>query len=188
MYTVGQSISRCPLLVSGAVLLFHILLPVVQLAFHRVPLHHSPGSGQEVTRFQSSNGRHHNNKSSIHCHLAFVAVLHGILQKIIVEFRKKRKLVSLVCEDVQLEIHEMFLDRVHPGNFIQRDQPRVCVLELLQKLLIFHGAVSRGAAGRQICLQLFLVGSIFVVADRFQNSIVCQQQFGSKSIGAPFCL
>ena len=108
-------------------------------------------------------------------------VLHGILQKIIVEFRKKRKLVSLVCEDVQLEIHEMFLNRVHPGNFIQRDQPRVCVLELLQKLLIFHGAVSRGASGRQICLQLFLVGSIFVVANRFQN-IKCQDQMRKKGV------
>ena len=58
MYTVGQSISLCPLLVSGAAQLFRSPLPDEQLAFHRVLLHRSPGSGQEVTCFQSSNDRH----------------------------------------------------------------------------------------------------------------------------------
>ena len=152
---MGQSISRCPLLVSGAVLFSRFPVPVVQLAFHCVPWHRSPGNGQEVTCFQSSNDRHRSNRSSIHRHLISVAILHGVFQEIIVEFRKKRKLVSLVCENVQLEIHKVFLNRVHPGDLIQGDQPGVCVLELLQKLLIFHGAVSRGTAGRQICLQLF---------------------------------
>lgn len=155
MYTAGQSISHCPLLVSGAAQLFRSPLPNVQLAFHRVPLRRSPGSGQEVTCFQSSNDRHRSNRSSIHRHLISVAILQGVFQEIIVEFRKKRKLVSLVCENVQLEIHKVFLNRVHPGNLIQGDQPGVCVLELLQKLLIFHGAVSRRVAGRQIYLQLF---------------------------------
>ena len=94
MYTVGQSISLCPLLVSGAAQLFRSPLPDVQLAFHRVPLHRSPGSGQEVTCFQSSNDRHRSNRSSIHRHLISVAILHGVFQEIIVEFRKKRKLVE----------------------------------------------------------------------------------------------
>ena len=52
MYTVGQSISLCPLLVSGVAQLFRSPLPDVQLAFHRVPLRRSPGSGQKVTCFQ----------------------------------------------------------------------------------------------------------------------------------------
>lgn len=172
MYTVGQSISLCPLLVSGVAQLFRSPLPDVQLAFHRVPLRRSPGSGQKVTCFQSSNDRHRSNRSSIHRHLISVAILQGVFQEIIVEFRKKRKLVSFICEDVQLEIHKVLLNRVHPGNLIQGDQPGVCVLELLQKLLIFHGAVSRRAAGRKICFQLFLVNGIFVVANRFQNSII----------------
>lgn len=164
MYTVGQSTSRYLLLVFGAAQLFRFPLPDVQLAFRYVPLHRSLGSGQEVTCFQSSNDRRRSNRSSIHRHLAFVAVLHGVFQKIIAEFRKKRKLVAFFCKDVQLEIYKVFLDRVHPGNLIQRDQPGVGVLEFLQKLLIFHGAVSRGVAGRQICLQLFQIGSVFVVA------------------------
>ena len=155
MYTVVQSISLCPLLVSGAAQLFRSPLPDVQLAFHRVPLHRSPGSGQEVTCFQSSNDRHRSNRSSIYRHLISVAILHGVFQEIIVEFRKKRKLVSFVCEDVQFEIHKVFLNRVYLGNLIQGDQPGVCVLELLQKFLILHGSISRGTAGRQICLQLF---------------------------------
>ena len=74
---MGQSISRCPLLGPGADQLFHILLPDEQLAFHRVPLHRSPDSGQEVTCFQSSNDRHRSNKSSIHRHLISVAILHA---------------------------------------------------------------------------------------------------------------
>lgn len=73
MYTVGQSISLCPLLVSGAAQLFRSPLPDVQLAFHRVPLHRSPGSGQEVTCFQSSNDRHRSSRSSIHRHLISIA-------------------------------------------------------------------------------------------------------------------
>lgn len=118
---MGQSISLCLLLGYGAAQLFRFPLLAVQLAFRCVPWHRSLGNGQEVTCFQSSNGRCHNNKSSIHRHLAFVAVLHGVFQKIIVEFRKKRKLVALVREDIQLEIYKVFLDRVHPGNLIQSD-------------------------------------------------------------------
>lgn len=154
MYTVGQSISLCPLLVSGAAQLFRSPLPDVQLAFHRVPLHRSPGSGQEVTCFQSSNDRHRSNRSSIHRHLISVAILHGVFQEIIVEFRKKRKLVSFVCEDVQFEIHKVFLNRVYLA-ISSKVISGVCVLELLQKFLILHGSISRGTAGRQICLQLF---------------------------------
>lgn len=152
---MGQSISHCPLLVFGAARFSRFPLPAARQTSLQTLPHRSPGSGQEVTDVQSSNGRHRNNKSSIHCHLISVAILHGVFQEIIVEFRKKRKLVSFVCEDVQFEIHKVFLYRVHPGDLIQGDQPGVCVLELLQKLLIFHGAVSRRAAGRQIYLQLF---------------------------------
>lgn len=68
MYTVGQSISRCPLLVSGAAQLFRFPLLAVQLAFRCVLWHRSPGNGQAVYQQESSNGRHHNNKSSF-CHL-----------------------------------------------------------------------------------------------------------------------
>ena len=152
---MGQSISHCPLLVFGAARFSRFPLPAARQTSLQTLPHRSPGSGQEVTDVQSSNGRHRNNKSSIHRHLISVAILHGVFQEIIVEFRKKRKLVSIVCEDVQFEIHKVFLNRVHPGDLIQGDQPGVCVLELLQKLLIFHGAVSRRAAGRQIYLQLF---------------------------------
>lgn len=70
--TVRQSISHYPLLVSGAARFSRFLLPAGQPVYRCVPPHRSPGSGQEVTDFQSSNGRHHNNKSSIHRHLAFV--------------------------------------------------------------------------------------------------------------------
>lgn len=80
----SESISLCPLLGYGAAQLFCFPLPAGQLAFRCVPWHRSPGNGQEVTCFQSSNGRRHNNKSSIHRHLAFDAVLHGVFQKIIV--------------------------------------------------------------------------------------------------------
>ena len=97
MYTVGQSISLCPLLVSGAAQLFHSPLPDVQLAFHRVPLLRSRGSGQEATCFQSSNGRHHSNKNSIHRHLA---VLQRVFQKIAVQFRQYGKLIAFHREDV----------------------------------------------------------------------------------------
>ena len=155
MYTVGQSISHCPLLVFGAARFSRFPLPAARQTSLQTLPHRSPGSGQEVTCFQSSNDRHRSNRSSIYRHLISVAILHGVFQEIIVEFRKKRKLVSFVCEDVQFEIHKVFLNRVYLGNLIQGDQPGVCVLELLQKFLILHGSISRGTAGRQICLQLF---------------------------------
>lgn len=72
MYTVGQSINHCPLLVSGAAQFSRFPLPAGQPVCRCVSPPRSPGSGQEVTDFQSSNGRHRNNKSSIHRHLAFV--------------------------------------------------------------------------------------------------------------------
>lgn len=107
---MGQSISHCPLLVFGAARFSRFPLPAARQTSLQTLPHRSPGSGQEVTDFQSSNGRHRNNKSSIHRHLISVAILHGVFQEIIVEFRKKRKLVSFVCEDVQFEIHKVFLN------------------------------------------------------------------------------
>nr|DAP32800.1 MAG TPA: hypothetical protein [Caudoviricetes sp.] len=68
----GQSISHCPLLVFGAARFSRFPLPAARQTSLQTLPHRSPGSGQEVTDFQSSNGRHRNNKSSIHRHLAFV--------------------------------------------------------------------------------------------------------------------
>ena len=73
------------------------------------------------------------------------------------EFRKKLKLATFLCKNVQLKIHKVFLYRIYLSNFIRCEQSGVCVLEFLQKLLIFYGAVSSGAAERQGCIQSFLV-------------------------------
>ena len=104
---------RYPLLLCGAVHLLHFYLPAVLLVSLYRFVRRSLGNGQVAFPFQSSNGRHRSNKSSIHRHLA---VLHRVFQKIAVQFRQDRKLVAFRSEDVQLEINEVFFYRVGLSN------------------------------------------------------------------------
>lgn len=160
---------RYLLLLCGAVPLSHCYLPAVLLVSLCRSAHRSLGSGQASSQIQSSNGRHRNNKSSIHRHLA---VLHRVFQKIAVQFRQDRKLVAFRSEDVQLEIDKVLFYRVGLSNLCRCDYSTVRIQEVVQQFLIFHGAVSSGAAGRQILFKLKPVSIEFVVANRFKDIIV----------------
>ena len=80
-----------------AVHLLHSSSPALLPFYRCVPLRRSQGNGLEALQLQSSNGRHHRNKNSIHRHLA---VLHRVFQKIAVQFRQYGKLIAFRRKDV----------------------------------------------------------------------------------------
>lgn len=62
-----------------------------------------------------------------------LAILHGVFQKIIVEFRKNWQLISFCREDVQLKIYEVFFNFDFLGNLSGGEYITVCIQEFLQK-------------------------------------------------------
>ena len=112
------------------------------------------------------------NHSLIYRHLASVAVLHRVLQKIAAEFWKDGELVSFFSEDIQLEIYEMLFDAFGLCNLGRGAKNRVCVLKFLQELLVFHGAAGRRTAGRQTGFQLKPVSVEFIIPNGLENVII----------------
>ena len=64
----------------------------------------------------------------------------------------------------------------------------MCVQKFLNKFLILHCSVGYRCVGWHIHLHMNPVGIEFVIANRFENIIVRQKQFGSEDICPPFCL
>ena len=64
----------------------------------------------------------------------------------------------------------------------------MCVQKFLNKFLILHCSVGYRCVGWHIHLHMNPVGIEFVIANRFENIIIRQKQFGSEDICSSFCL